>query len=89
MNEADLLKLTLEAMLLTLALSLPAIIAAAFFGVTVALFQAVTQVQEQVLGFAIKLTAVVITLIVTARWMGAELLRFAHYLFSEFPNIVT
>ena len=88
MNEADLLQLTLESLLLTLVLSLPAIIAAAFFGVGVALFQAVTQVQEQVLGFAIKLTAVVITLIVTARWMGDELLRFANYLFSEFPRIV-
>lgn len=89
MNEAELLKLTTEALLLTLILSLPAIIAAAFFGVGVALFQAVTQVQEQVLGFAIKLIAVVVTLIVTARWMGSELLRFGHYLFAEFPKIVS
>jgi type III secretion protein S len=89
MNEAVLLQLTVEAMLMVLILSLPPIIAAAFFGVGVALMQAVTQVQEQVLGFAIKLIAVVITLIVTARWMGAELLRFAEYLFSVFPKIVT
>jgi type III secretion protein S len=89
MNEADLLKLTVDCMLLTLMLSMPAILAAAFFGVGVALFQAVTQVQEQVLGFAIKLVAVVVTLIVTARWMGAELLRFTHFVFAEFPRLVS
>ncbi|MCP4745703.1 MAG: EscS/YscS/HrcS family type III secretion system export apparatus protein [Desulfobacteraceae bacterium] len=88
MNDATLLHLTLEALILTLMLSLPPIIVAAVFGIAVALFQAVTQIQEQVLSFTIKLVAVIVTLTLTARWAGMELLRYANRLFEQFPNMV-
>ena len=68
---------------------MPPILAAAFFGIGVALLQAVTQVQEQVLAFAIKLIAVIVTLVFTAHWVGAELYRFAIRLFRDFPGMVS
>jgi type III secretion HrpO family protein len=53
---------TTQALVLTLLLSLPPIIVATVVGVLVSLLQALTQVQDQTLGFAIKLIAVTVVL---------------------------
>jgi type III secretion protein S len=77
-----------KAMLLVLYLSLPPILAAAIVGTLVSLFQALTQIQEQTLSFSIKLIAVMITIFLTARWLGQELLAFAIQLFDGIPRLV-
>ncbi|MFA0284742.1 EscS/YscS/HrcS family type III secretion system export apparatus protein, partial [Vibrio sp. 10N.222.55.F12] len=53
----------------------------------VSLIQALTQVQEQTLGFVVKLIAVIITLFVTAQWLGAELHSFATLTLDKIPQI--
>lgn len=83
MNEAQILHLTKEAMLLVLLVSLPPIVVASVLGVLVSLVQAITQVQEQTLSFAIKLLGVVMTLVVTASWFGRELLLYTTRLFDQ------
>ena len=60
-----------------LVLSLPTVLIAAAVGTLVSLLQALTQIQEQTLGFVAKLVAVVVTLFATAGWMGNELFTFA------------
>lgn len=62
--------------------SLPAILAATIVGVLVAIIQAITQIQEQTLGFLCKLTAVVITLFMTLSWSGQQLLVFMNQIFG-------
>lgn len=62
--------------MLVLMLSLPPIVTAAVVGVAVSLAQAVTQIQDQTLSFGFRLVAVIITLIVTIRWLGQEILVF-------------
>ena len=88
MDEATIIDLTIQSMTLVLILSMPPIIMAAGTGILVSLVQALTQVQEQTLSFAIKLVAVTITLILTARWLGAELLLFGTKMFEMFPYAV-
>lgn len=83
MTEAHIMTITKEAMLLVLILSLPPIAVAAVLGVVVSLLQAITQVQEQTLSFAIKLLGVTVTLVVTAAWFGRELLQYAARLFDQ------
>lgn len=83
MSEAQILHITREAMLLVLILSLPPIIVASVLGVMVSLVQAITQVQEQTLSFAIKLLGVTVTLVVVASWLGRELLLYAIRLFDH------
>lgn len=63
-------------------LSLPAILAATITGVLVAIIQAITQIQEQTLGFLCKLAAVVITLLMTMNWSGQQLLLFINQIFE-------
>jgi type III secretion protein S len=71
-------------MYLVLMLSLPPIFVASVVGLGLSLFQAITQLQEQTLSFAIKLIAVSLTLFATAPWISAELLRFAQEVFDKF-----
>lgn len=77
-----------EAMLLVMVLSMPPIIVASVVGVVVSLLQALTQVQEQTLSFALKLIAVALTLAAMAGLLGSELLDFTTRLFTDFPKLV-
>ncbi|MDR0361990.1 MAG: type III secretion system export apparatus subunit SctS [Planctomycetota bacterium] len=87
MNEADILHVTKEAMLLVLVLSLPPIVVASALGVVVSLLQAITQIQEQTLSFAVKLLGVTATLVLSAAWLGRELLVYAVRLFDRIGGL--
>lgn len=78
---------TVKMTMLVLTASLAPILAATFVGLLVSLLQALTQIQEQTLGFAVKLVAVIATLLLTARWMGSELYNFTVQVFEQFAGI--
>ena len=73
------------ALWLTLKLSLLPIVVATVIGLVVSLLQALTQIQEQTLGFTVKLVAIAVTLLLMARWLGGELMLFTQELFARFP----
>ena len=73
-----------EALLLILILSGPPILFASIIGLFVAIFQAATQIQEQTLSFAIKMVAVMVTVIVLGGWLGGMIYQFASQLFNNF-----
>jgi type III secretion protein S len=89
MTQAFILDLASKALMLVLILSLPPIIAATVIGLLVSLLQALTQVQEQTLSFAVKLIVVTAVLLLTMPWVGSELIRFTEYLFDTFPKLAT
>ena len=86
MDSSQILDHTIKAVYLVLMLSMAPIVVATLVGLLVSLLQALTQIQEQTLGFAVKLIAVTITMLLTARWMGAELLAYCIALFEVFPK---
>lgn len=86
MSEAMILDYTVQAASLMLLISLVPILVATLIGLMVSLFQALTQIQEQTLGFAVKLISVSVTLLLAMNWMGAELYN---YTLSIFENIQT
>lgn len=88
MDTPDLISFLSKALYLTLWLSLPPIIVASIVGTLFSLFQALTQIQEQTLSFAIKLIAVMATLALTARWIGGELFNYTLSIFELFPQLV-
>jgi type III secretion protein S len=77
-----------EAMMLVMILSMPPILVASVVGVVVSLLQALTQIQEQTLSFAVKLIAVALTIVAMAGILGSEMLNFTIKLFEDFPSIV-
>ena len=89
MQITDLTSTVVQALLLVLWLSLPAILVASVVGTLFSLLQALTQIQEQTLSFAIKLIAVGITLYMTTRWMGGEIFNYTRMLFESFPTMVS
>ena len=88
MSSPEIVSTLVQALYLTLMLSMPSIAVASIVGTLFSLFQALTQIQEQTLSFAIKLIAVGITLYLTAGWMGGELLNYAIGIFDNFPRLV-
>jgi len=71
-----------EALLLSIAISLPVIGAAALAGLLVAIFQAATQVQDITIAHLPRLVVVAVVLAVAGPWMGQQVAQFAARVFS-------
>ncbi len=84
MTETDFVGYLHQGLLLVLVLSLPTIVVASVVGVLFSLFQALTQIQEQTLSFAVKLIAVGLTLALSGRWIGVEIYNYTAMLFDSF-----
>lgn len=87
MNSSDVVAYVVQSLTLTLMLSMPAIVVAAVVGTLFSLLQALTQIQEQTLSFAIKLIAVGLTLFLTASWLGGELMNYTLSIFDNFYRV--
>jgi type III secretion protein S len=88
MQTTDIVDVLHRAMVVVMVTSAPAVIAAAVVGLLVAVFQAATQLQDQSIGQALKLSAVTIVLIVGGASMGAELVRFGDQVLNDIPKLV-
>ncbi|QND62148.1 type III secretion system export apparatus subunit SctS (plasmid) [Mesorhizobium sp. AR07] len=84
MSTATLANMAVDALKLTLVLSMPTIVVATAVGLVVSLVQALTQVNEQTLPFAVKLICVSLVLMTTGSWIGGELYQ---YTLNVFDNI--
>jgi type III secretion protein S len=87
MDIIDVTSHVVRALLLTLWLSLPTIVVASVVGTLFSLLQALTQIQEQTLSFAIKLIAVGLTIYLTARWVGGEIFNYTVSLFEAIQTL--
>lgn len=86
MNTSVIVSLSSDAMYLVLLLSLPSILLATFVGLGVSLLQALTQIQEQTLSFVVRLICITLVLILTAHWMGMEMIRYMESIFTLIKN---
>ena len=71
-----------SAMIVTLKLGGPMLILSMLVGVTIAIFQAVTQIHEQTLSFILKLAVVVTVLLIGGSWMLETLVEFTQDVFA-------
>lgn len=79
---AALTELGENAVLLSLAVSLPVIGVAALVGALVSALQAATQLSDSTLAHLPRLLAVALALVVAGPWMGAEIAKFAVQAFT-------
>lgn len=82
MDPSNLLELTYRMLVVVLLVSLPAVGVAVLVGLVVGMLQAVTQVQDQSIGYGVKLLAVAGAIALTATWAGSELLNYARLVFE-------
>jgi flagellar biosynthesis protein FliQ len=71
-----------EALLLSVAVSLPVVGVAALIGLLVAVFQAATQVQDITIAHLPRLVVVAIALAIAGPWMGGQIAAFATRIFT-------
>ncbi len=83
MNEADALDLLHSAIYTILVGSGPAVGAAMVVGICIALFQALTQIQEATLTFVPKIVVVLVVLALTGSFIGAQVHSFTEQVYSR------
>lgn len=75
---SDLLR---EAVVVAIKLGSPMLLLSMLVGVLVAIFQAVTQIHEQTIGFVLKLIVVIAVLLLGGSWMLTTLQDYTHEIF--------
>ena len=83
MNEADALNIIQHAVWTVMAAAGPAVGAAMIVGLIVALFQALTQIQELTLTFVPKIVVVLLVTAFTASFIGAQLFTFTAEVYAR------
>jgi flagellar biosynthetic protein FliQ len=83
MNEVDVLAIGREAMILTLKISGPVMLAGMAIGLMIALVQALTSIQETTLTFVPKIVVMMMTLVVFLPFMMTALIEFTQVLFDR------
>jgi flagellar biosynthetic protein FliQ len=86
MNEADALDILQAAIWTIIIASGPAVAAGMIVGVAIALIQALTQVQEMTLTFVPKILAIMITIGISAPFVGAQINLFSNLVFSRIQS---
>ena len=86
MNEADALDIVQAAIWTVVVASGPAVVAAMVVGVVIAFIQALTQVQEMTLTFVPKILAVLVTVALSASFIGAQISIFTDTVFSRIQS---
>lgn len=76
-----------EALILTLMLAGPMLAFALVIGVTIALFQAVTQIQEMTLTFVPKIIAVAAAMLIFLPWMINLATDFLRHMLELIPSL--
>jgi type III secretion HrpO family protein len=73
----ELTTLAQQALLLSVAVALPVVGAAALIGLLVSVVQAATQIQDPTIGHLPRLLVVVTVLVATGPWIGSQIAEFA------------
>ena len=88
MNQAVLLDLGRQTVLLIIMLSAPMLAVTLITGLIVSIFQAVTQIQEMTLAFVPKVLGVFLVLALFGPWMLNTMLVFTANLLASLPALV-
>ena len=83
MNAIDVMEVSREAVITMLKIASPILAMALVVGLTISLFQALTQVQEMTLSFVPKILVIFMSLLVLMPFMLATLTSFTHGLMDR------
>jgi flagellar biosynthetic protein FliQ len=86
MDTTDAVDLGRQAVMITLLISSPVLIAGLVVGLIVGLLQALTQVQEQTVAFVPKLVAMVAVLSFSLPWLLDQMLQYIHEVIGNIPD---
>jgi len=88
MSDTSVLHLATQALLLIAELAGPVLVVSLVVGLVVALFQAVTSIQEFTLTFLPKVAAIAVVLLIMGHWMIATAVTYTVNLYHSIPSVV-
>lgn len=88
MTQGDVLFIAKDALMLILITSAPMLGIALVVGITISIFQSVTQIQEATLAFVPKIVAVFVTMLIFGPWMLKMITEFTQNLFQNMNNFI-
>ena len=88
MTPESVLTLAQQALLITLLMAAPPLLAALLTGLVVSVFQAATQINEMTLSFIPKLLAIFVVLVLFGPWMLGILLDYIRGLITGIPGMI-
>ena len=87
MSIGDVTALLRQGVLEVLILALPLLLSALVVGLTIAILQASTQIQEQSLTFVFKIVTIMVVLALLGGWMFTSLGEYTRELFGRIPEM--
>ncbi len=87
MTQEFVLELANRAIMTTLIISAPLLLAGLIVGLVVSILQAVTQIHEMTLTFIPKIIAIIFTMLLLLPWMIGKMVAFTTNIFTAIPSI--
>ena len=88
MNQGTVTHLSMQAMMVTLKVSAPFLLAGLVVGLLVSIFQAATQIQEPTLSFIPKIVVTGVVVAVGGPWMMDQIVGYTQALFASIPALI-
>ena len=88
MNQDSVTHIAVQALAITLKISMPFLLTGLIVGLVISVFQAVTQIQDATLSFIPKILVTGAVLALAGPWMLSRLLSFTTELFRSIPSVV-
>lgn len=86
MDPQDAIDLGRQAVLFTLLISSPVLLAGMVVGLVIGLLQAITQIQEQTVAFVPKLVAMILVVTLALPWLVHQMVEYTHDLIANIPH---
>ncbi len=88
MNQDTVINLATQAMNLAVKVAGPLLLVGLVIGLTVSIFQAVTQIQEQSLSFIPKIVGIAVVIVLLGPWMLDQIITYIQALWTSIPQLV-
>lgn len=89
MTQAQVVTVVTHAMVLVAKVAGPVLVAALAVGLTVSIFQSLTQINDYTLTFFPKLVVIAVVIAVAGHWMLGDIVGFTKQLYESIPRLVT
>lgn len=87
MNEADIIEITKQGVWVLIKISGPLLLLAMAIGLFIALFQALTQIQEMTITFVPKIIAIFVAIVLLAPFMIKQLQEYSILMFDKMVGL--
>jgi flagellar biosynthetic protein FliQ len=88
MDQDTVANLATQAMTLAVEIAGPMLLLGLIVGLTVSIFQAVTQIQEQTLSFIPKIVGMAALIVILGPWMLGQLVTYTQNLYTSIPQLI-